>query len=122
MAGLTRGQQRVLAFIQETIFETGVAPSYEEIGAGLGYASKSVVHRIVQQLVERGAISILPNRTRSIQLLGHHRHKRWVEVPAEPPAGELDEARAAAETARAQGEDPYWVFWQAMLDRYQRES
>ncbi len=120
--GITRKQQRVLSFIQRYIFEHDSSPSYAEIGAAVGIASKSNVHRMVRALAERGAIDFLPGRNRSIRLLGHHRHRKWVEVPAEPDDEEFEAAKALAEAAAKGGEDPYWAFWLAMVDRYQRED
>ena len=120
--GITRKQQRVLSFIQEYIFENDVSPSYDEIGAAAGIASKSNVNRVVRALAERGTISFLPGRPRSIRLLGHHRHRKWVEVPAEPDDAEFEAARATAEAAAQAGDDPDEAFWFAMLDRYQQEG
>lgn len=57
MGSPTRKQQRALSFIQERIFETGEAPSFEEIAKGCGLASKSAVARYVGALIERGAIT-----------------------------------------------------------------
>lgn len=120
--GITRKQQQTLSFIQQYIFENDVSPSYEEIGAALGGASKSYVQRIIHALAERGAISFLPGRKRSIKLIGHHRHRVWVEVPAEPDDAEFEAAKAQAGAAAKNGEDPYQAFWAAMLDRYQQED
>lgn len=122
MAGVTKAQGRVLAFIQRRIFETGIAPTYEEIARVCGLASKSVVAKHIDALVERGVISKLPGRKQSIELLGHHRHRPTVIVPAEPPEEEFRAAEAIAKTAEAQGEDFLWAFWQAMIEPYQREN
>lgn len=122
MAGITRKQTDVLRFLQKRIFETGESPTYDEIGDALGYRSKSQTARMLQQLVERGAISVIPNRARAITLLGHHRHRKMVPVPAEPPDDEFEAAKITALEAEKHGEDVFWAFWQAMIEPYQRES
>lgn len=68
-AGLTKRQKEVLGFISAYIVENGVAPTLAEIGVAVGLRSKSSVHRIVVGLVERGAVTYMPNRARSIALL-----------------------------------------------------
>lgn len=65
-AGLTPRQAKALAFIGAHHAERGHAPSYDEIAAHLGLASKSNVCRLVQALEERGAIRRLRGRGRSI--------------------------------------------------------
>lgn len=64
--GLTRRQRECLAFIDDYDREHGVTPSYDEMKDHLGLASKSGVARIVNALVERGHITKLENRARSI--------------------------------------------------------
>jgi SOS-response transcriptional repressor LexA len=64
---LTAKQRRALWFIQEWITEHhGVSPTYEQMRLGLGYASKSHIHRIILSLVERGYIKRIPNRWQSL--------------------------------------------------------
>lgn len=120
--GITRKQQRALSFIQEYIFANDLSPSYEEIQKAIGVSSKSAVHRMVRTLADRGVITFLPNRNRSIKLVGHHRHRKLVEVPADPDEADFETAKAAALAAETDGYDPFWAFWAAMLDRYQRED
>lgn len=119
--GITRKQQRILSFIQEYIFEHNVSPSYSEIAAALEISSKSIVYRTIRALEERGAITTLPGRNRSIRLVGHHRHRQMVSVPAEPSQEEFEKAKDAAKRRSAMGEDLFWAFWQEMLDPYQSE-
>ena len=66
--GLTRQQFRALAFIRSYIAEHGWPPSFEEIGAGIGLKSNGNVHRIINALVERKAVTYLPNRARSLAI------------------------------------------------------
>lgn len=44
----------------------GVAPSFDEMRAHAGLASKSGIHRLVTALEERGLIRRLPHRARAI--------------------------------------------------------
>lgn len=66
--GLTSRQRELLMFIRSHIGEHGIAPSYDEMMAAIGLASKSGVHRLVKALEERGYISRLPDRARAITL------------------------------------------------------
>jgi repressor LexA len=68
--GLTPIQAEVLEFIKQQQAQRHPSPSYDEIGAAVGLASKSGVHRVVQQLKERNAIAMLPGRARSITIVG----------------------------------------------------
>ena len=67
--GLTEKQGDAYRFICGYAHERGCTPSYDEIGAALGLASKSGVHRIVTALEERGRIRRLPNRARAIEIV-----------------------------------------------------
>ena len=67
--GLTEKQGEAYRFMCDFADEHGHAPSYDEIGAALGLASKSGVHRIVTALEERGRIRRLPNRARAIEIV-----------------------------------------------------
>lgn len=66
--GLTKQQIRALDFIRQHIKRTSTAPSFDEIQCGVGVSSKSTVHRYVHALVERGHITLLPGRPRSIAI------------------------------------------------------
>jgi SOS-response transcriptional repressor LexA len=71
MIGLTPRQNEVLSFVSMFMDEHGrVAPSYREIQSGLGYSSIENVARILGELEERGHIRRLPNRPRSIEVVG----------------------------------------------------
>lgn len=61
----------VLKFIiQYKLDNDGIAPSYEEIGAGFGIRSKSHVKSIVLALVEEGKLELDPRKARSIRVTG----------------------------------------------------
>lgn len=69
-AGLTATQAKVLSFIEGYQAANRSAPSFADIQEAMGLGSKSTVHRLVHSLAERGAISLLHNRGRSIALIG----------------------------------------------------
>ena len=71
IGGLTAHQKRVHEYLASFIAQHGIAPSYDEIQAHLGLASKSSVHRVIHELEERGAIQRLPNRARAITIIAN---------------------------------------------------
>lgn len=70
MMGLTEMQGRCLDVIRAGIAGAGRAPSFDEMKVALGINSKSGVKRLVDGLVERGAIVRLPGRARAIEIVG----------------------------------------------------
>ena len=69
-AGLTKRQAEVLAFIRCFIAANGYSPSFREICAGaLDGKSTENAHRIVHALRDRGAITFLEGKRRSISVL-----------------------------------------------------
>jgi repressor LexA len=68
---MTPKQAKLLTFIKEYMATSGgVAPSYIEMMAATGDASKAGVHRLLAGLEDRGHIAKMPHRARSIVLLG----------------------------------------------------
>lgn len=65
---LTAQQDKLLQFIEASLSESRVAPSFESMMVHLGIGSKSGVHRIVSALEERGYITRMPHRARAIAL------------------------------------------------------
>lgn len=66
MMSLTPRQSEALAIIRE--FNTrGSAPSFDEIRTRLGLASKSGVNRLINGLVERGAVRRMKHRARALE-------------------------------------------------------
>ncbi|HCS22815.1 MAG TPA: hypothetical protein DIW20_03620 [Rhodospirillaceae bacterium] len=65
---LTPKQRQLLDFIGAYNRRTGCGPSYDEMTAALGLASKAGIHRLINALEERGHIERLPKRARAIQL------------------------------------------------------
>lgn len=69
MTALTRRQSEALDFIQSYVAANGIAPAYTEIASALDLNSKSGVHRLVKELEDRGAIRVLANRARGIEIV-----------------------------------------------------
>ena len=66
---LTRKQYELLMFIDESLRENGVSPSFDEMKAALGLKSKSGIHRLITGLEERGFIRRLAHRARALEVL-----------------------------------------------------
>ena len=66
---LTRKQHELLVYIDKSLSETGVSPSFEEMKDALDLKSKSGVHRLISALEERGFIRRLANRARALEVL-----------------------------------------------------
>lgn len=66
--GLTPALHDCLTAIERLTVD-GVAPTLAEIGAELGIASKSDVHRRLHLLKDRGFIDMRPRSARSIRIL-----------------------------------------------------
>lgn len=69
MMGLTSKQRALYDFIAARIAERGVAPSYSEMTAAMGCASKGHVGEALDRLEERGCIRRLPGRARAIEII-----------------------------------------------------
>jgi len=65
-AGMTEGQSNLLSYIKSFRKRNGFSPSYEQMKNHLGYASKSRIAALIDQLEERHQIVRLENRARSI--------------------------------------------------------
>ncbi|PPR75919.1 MAG: LexA repressor [Alphaproteobacteria bacterium MarineAlpha3_Bin4] len=79
---LTRKQYELLVFIEKSLRETGISPSYDEMKDALALRSKSGIHRLITGLEERGFIRRLPHRARALEVL---RLPENMDAPA--PAG-----------------------------------
>jgi len=66
---LTPKQSELLRFIEDYLGFQGGAPSYEEMRIYMGLQSKSGIHRLVNELRDRGYITWLPHAARSITLI-----------------------------------------------------
>lgn len=66
---LTKKQHELLMFIHDSMKDTDISPSFEEMKEALGLKSKSGIHRLISALVERGYIERLPNRARALRVV-----------------------------------------------------
>ncbi|MGN1063694.1 MAG: transcriptional repressor LexA [Alphaproteobacteria bacterium] len=66
---LTQKQHDLLAFLDNTLKEKGVCPSFEEMKAFLGLKSKSGIHRLLTELENRGFIKRLHNKARALEVI-----------------------------------------------------
>ena len=66
---LTKRQKQVLDLLVHFQNKKGYAPSYEEIGKGLGLASLATVHKHILTLERKGFIRRGYNQSRSIEVL-----------------------------------------------------
>jgi repressor LexA len=67
---MTKKQKETLDFIREFWADKGYAPSYDDIADAVGLRSKSGINRLISALKERGWIDYIPNKARSIRVLG----------------------------------------------------
>ena len=65
---LTTRQTEILAFIRDTIHETGMPPTRAEINAALGFRSPNAAESHLKALAKKGAIELLGGRSRGIRL------------------------------------------------------
>ena len=75
---MTPRQAELLSFLRERAGD--VPPSFAEMCAHLGTRSKSVVHRLIIGLEERGEIDRLPNRARAIRVNDRTDYERGRDV------------------------------------------
>lgn len=66
---MTRSDRQGLDFITDCILGKGFSPSFDEIGAHMGFSSRAAVSHLVHRLVEQGEITIKKGRSRSIELV-----------------------------------------------------
>jgi repressor LexA len=66
---LTRRQRDILAFIESFLETQGYSPALEEIARHFGISSLNGVYKHLRVLEERGFISRMSNRARSIRLV-----------------------------------------------------
>jgi repressor LexA len=66
---LTAAQQRIFNWLEDYIAQYGVSPTYREIMRGLGYRSPSTVQAHIEGISEKGLISHIAGKSRSIRVL-----------------------------------------------------
>lgn len=67
---LTPRQYDLLTFLRSYVAQHGYGPSFDEMAAGLGLASKSGIDRLITGLEERGHVRRIPYLARSLTLVG----------------------------------------------------
>lgn len=93
MEKLSRMQQRVYDYIEESIALHGYAPSVREIGEALGLKSPSTVHFHIKHLQEMGLIEKSAGKGRAITLKKQPREAPAAPVRPEEAADELSSRR-----------------------------
>ena len=93
MEKLSKMQQRVYDYIDESIAEHGYAPSVREIGEALGLKSPSTVHFHIKHLQEMGLIEKSAGKGRAITLKRLPSGAPIVPVQEETPAFDEPPAR-----------------------------
>ena len=66
---LTKKQHELLLFINESLSDSGISPSFDEMKDALNLKSKSGIHRLISALEERGFIRRLPHRARALEVI-----------------------------------------------------
>ena len=66
---ITKKQRDLFNFIKDYIDKNNMAPSYEEMKKGTGGSTKCTIFTKVNQLQERGWITKLPGKNRSITII-----------------------------------------------------
>lgn len=66
---LTQKQYRLFQFIEKTLIDKGVSPSFEEMKEYMGLKSKSGIHRLISSLENKGFIRHLPNQARALEIV-----------------------------------------------------
>lgn len=66
---LTEKEKLILEFIEESLAERGISPSYQEIRDHFGFASINSVQNYLKQLQAKNYVEIPPHQKRAIQIL-----------------------------------------------------
>lgn len=66
--GVTPRQHDLLNFIQAYIEDEGYSPSYAEMREALGLKSKTGIHRMIENLAQRGLVTRVSHKARSVRL------------------------------------------------------
>jgi repressor LexA len=69
MQTLTQRQQEILAFIRETLLNSGMPPTRAEIAHALGFRSVNAAEGHLKALARKGAIELIPGSSRGIRLI-----------------------------------------------------
>jgi len=66
---ITKKQRELFNFIKDYINKNNMAPSYEEMKEGTGCTTKCTIFTKINQLQDRGWITKLPGKNRSITIV-----------------------------------------------------
>jgi len=66
---ITKKQMELFNFIKDYINKNNMAPSYEEMKEGTGCTTKCTIFTKINQLQDRGWITKLPGKSRSITIV-----------------------------------------------------
>ena len=72
---LTPKQYKLLMFIDNSIKENGCCPSFEEMKEAVGIKSKSGIHALIEELIDREFIRKIPHKARALEVLKTPRFK-----------------------------------------------
>lgn len=72
-SALTARQRDLTLFIEDYVARHGIAPSYDEMAAGIGLSSKNGIARLVLGLEKRGVLERVKGRSRGINLVASAR-------------------------------------------------
>jgi len=72
---LTPKQYKLLMFIDNSIKENGCCPSYDEMKEAVGIKSKSGIHALIEELIERDFVRKIPHKARALEVLKTPRFK-----------------------------------------------
>lgn len=95
---LTPRQNEIYLFLYEYITNNDISPTYNDIRYKFGFNSLNSVTKHIKQLVEKGVISVQPNKKRSISLIEHGTPSVSVKLLGVVAAGEPIEAVPENET------------------------
>jgi repressor LexA len=101
MNKLSKRQSEIVQFIKNFMQENDYAPSYREIGEGLGISSPATIHQHIQALREKGFLRSDGGEARSMELTNQvMQFARSIELPLAGliTAGEPIEAIEGNET------------------------
>ncbi len=87
MRELTPRQRQILSLIQKVMQETGMPPTRAEIAAALKFRSANAAEEHLRALERKGAIELLPGRSRGIRLKDAMREQLGLPLVGRVAAG-----------------------------------
>ncbi len=87
MRELTPRQRQILSLIQKVMHDTGMPPTRAEIAAALKFRSANAAEEHLRALQRKGAIELLPGRSRGIRLKDSMREQLGLPLVGRVAAG-----------------------------------